>query len=167
MVKLIVAIASNRVIGKDNDLIWHLPTDMHFFTTTTIGHIVIMGRRNWNSIPDKYRPLKERLNVVVSRDPSFKDEGCVAFNSIEEAINAYRDDPRDSYIIGGGQIYKYCLENDLVDEMYITRIKQAFDGDTYFPEFNENNWDKSMIMHHHVDDRNAYEFEVWKYTKKA
>lgn len=166
MVKLIVAKASNNVIGKDNDLIWHLPADMKFFTNSTTGHIVIMGRKNWNSIPDKYRPLKNRLNVVVSRDPSFTDDGCEAFTSVEAAIEAYKNDARDLYIIGGGQIYKYSLENNLVDEMLITRIDQEFEGDTFFPDFNESNWTKELLFSHEIDEKNPHSFEVWKYTKK-
>lgn len=166
MVKLIVAIAANRAIGKNNDLIWHLPADMRFFTQTTLNHIVVMGRKNWNSIPDKYRPLKDRLNVVVSRDTSFEDDGCVVYHSIEDAIEAYRHDERDTYIIGGGQIYKYVLEHDLVDQMLITKIDQSFDADTFFPEFDESLWQKECIMEHPVDEKNAYSFNVWKYEKE-
>lgn len=124
-----------------------------------------MGRKNWNSIPDKYRPLSNRLNAVVSRDPAFSDEGCVAYTSVEDAINAYISDERDTYIIGGGQIYKYALDNDLVDEMLITKIDQDFEGDTYFPEFNEEQWSSEMIMDHPIDEKNKHSFKVWKYTK--
>ena len=166
MVKLIVAIASNRVIGKDNDLIWHLPADMKFFTNTTKGHIVLMGRKNWLSIPDKYRPLKDRLNIVVSRDTRFSSNDCVTFNSIEKAIEKYQGDERDTYIIGGGQIYEYCLDHNLVEEMYITKIHREFDGDTFFPEFDESNWNKTLLFSHKTDEKNQYPFDVWKYTKK-
>lgn len=166
MIKLIVAIAANRVIGKDNDLIWHLPADMAFFTESTKGHIVIMGRRNWDSIPLKYRPLPGRLNVVVTRDTTYEQEGCEIFHTIEDAIEHYRNDERDVYIIGGGQIYKYCIDNGLVDIMYITHIEHNFDGDTFFPEFDEDQWNKEMIMDHAIDDKNAYPFKVWKYAKK-
>lgn len=166
MVKLIVAIGKNREIGKDNDLIWHLPADMRFFTTTTTNHIVIMGRRNWISIPTKYKPLSNRENVVVTRDTLFSDEGCAAFNSVEAAIAAYKNDPRDTYIIGGGQVYKYCLDNNLIDEMYITKIDQSFDADTFFPEFDEEKWNQSLVMEYFKDEKNPYDFSVWKYTKK-
>ncbi|MBD3639041.1 MAG: dihydrofolate reductase [Crocinitomicaceae bacterium] len=166
MAKLIVAIASNRVIGKNNDLIWHLPADMKFFTETTKNNIVVMGRKNWNSIPDKYRPLPHRLNVVVSRDPEFSDEGCVVFGSVEDAIEAYKMDDRETYVIGGGQIYAYALKHNLVDEMLITTIHQDFDGDTFFPDFNEDNWEKQLLMSHPIDERNPHAFDVWRYTKK-
>ena len=166
MVKLIVAIGANRAIGKDNDLIWHLPADMRFFSETTRGHIVIMGRKNWESIPSKYRPLDRRLNVVITRDKSFSDEGCVVFHSIESAIEHYANDERTSFIIGGGQIYAYCLEHNLIDEMLITHIKAEFEADTFFPEFDKNNWTKTSIMHHPIDDKNPHEFEVYSYKKK-
>ncbi|UKN00543.1 dihydrofolate reductase [Paracrocinitomix mangrovi] len=165
MIKMIVAIAANNVIGKDNDLIWHLPADMRFFTESTSGHIVIMGRKNWNSIPDKYRPLSNRLNIVVSRDPNFTDEGCEAFTSIEEAIEKYKNDERDIFIIGGGQIYKYSLDNELAEELLITRIDHSFEGDTYFPEIDENKWNKSLLFEHQIDEKNKYPFTVWKYSK--
>lgn len=166
MVKLIVAIASNNVIGKNNDLIWHLPADMRFFSSTTKGNIVIMGRRNWVSIPDKYRPLPDRKNIVVSRDESFTDDGCEVFSSVEGAIEAYKNDQRDTFIIGGGQIYKHSLDNDLADELYITKIEHAFDGDTYFPSVDESKWDIELILTHGVDDHNSYSFKIWKYTRK-
>ena len=168
MVKLIVAKASNDVIGKNNDLIWHLPADMRFFTQTTKGHIVIMGRRNWDSIPLKFRPLSERINVVVTRNPDFKDEGCVVFHSIEAAIEHYQktDATRDIFIIGGGQIYNHSLEKDLVDEMFVTHIDQAFEGDTWFPEIEETKWTKEEVLSHLKDEKNAYSFTVYKYTRK-
>ena len=166
MVKLIVAIAANNVIGKNNDLIWHLPDEMKFFTTTTKGNIVIMGRRNWDSIPVKYRPLPGRKNIVLSRDESFSEEGCEVFSSVESAIDAYNNDERDTFIIGGGQIYKHTIDNDLADELYITKIDHTFDGDAHFPIINESNWNTELILSHEIDDRNPYPFKIWKYTKK-
>jgi dihydrofolate reductase len=168
MVKLIVAIASNRVIGKDNDLIWHLPADMRFFTQTTKGHIVIMGRRNWDSIPLKYRPLSDRINVVITRNKNFRHPDCVVFNSLEESIIHYKKNAeKNIFIIGGGQIYKEAIDKDLVDEMLITHIDHAFEGDTWFPEINENTWKRELVMTHPNDEKNAYSFSVWKYNKKS
>jgi dihydrofolate reductase len=166
MVKLIVAIASNNVIGKNNDLIWNLPADMRFFTQATKNHIVVMGRKNWRSIPSKYRPLSDRLNIVVSRDTTFSDTGCTVFHSIEGALDSYKNDKRDIFIIGGGQIYRYCLENNLVDEMLVTKIEKAFEGDTFFPEIRVSLWNTSLIMSHDIDEKNAYAFNVWRYIKK-
>lgn len=168
MTKLIVAKASNDVIGKDNDLIWHLPADMRFFTQSTKGHIVIMGRRNWDSIPLKYRPLFDRINAVVTRNKDFSHLDCDTFNSVEDAINHYKSNhpDKDIYIIGGGQIYDYVIKNNLVDEMLITYIHQDFEGDTWFPKFNESNWQKEMIMDYKKDDKNPHDFTVFKFIKK-
>jgi dihydrofolate reductase len=166
MIKLIVAKGSNDVIGKDNDLIWHLPADMRFFTQSTKGNIVIMGRRNWDSIPLKYRPLSDRINVVITRDESFKHHDCEVFNTIEDALFHYkRISEKDVYIIGGGQIYDYAVKHDLVDEMLITFIDEAFEGDTWFPKIDESKWTKECILVHKKDEKNAYDFKVWKYSK--
>lgn len=169
-VKLIVAKAKNDVIGKDNDLIWHLPADMRFFTQSTKEHIVIMGRRNWDSIPLKYRPLSNRINVVITRSKTFSHPDCVVFNSVEAALDHYKNhaptaEEKDLFIIGGGQIYAYCMENDLLDEMYVTYIDESFDGDTYFPAVDETKWNKECIMQHSIDEKNKYAFEVYKFTK--
>jgi len=167
MVKLIVAIAQNRAIGKDNDLIWHLPADMGFFSAMTKGSTVLMGRKNWESIPSKYRPLPKRKNIVVSRDTSFNDEGCEVFHDIKTAIDSNTNDSsKDLYIIGGGQIYKYCIENDLVDEMFISQIEETFEGDAFFPEINLDNWHKEKLFHHAKDEKNEYPFTVYRYYKK-
>jgi len=169
-IKLIVAKAKNNVIGKDNDLIWHLPADMRFFTESTKGHVVIMGRRNWDSIPLKYRPLSNRENVVITRSKTFSHPDCLVFNSIEEALEHYKNkatknENRDLFIIGGGQIYAHSLAHNLCDELYVTFIDQAFEGDTYFPEIDENTWKKELILHHPTDEKNHYLFNVYKYTR--
>lgn len=168
MIKLIVAKAKNDVIGKDNDLIWHLPADMKFFTQTTKGHVVIMGRRNWDSIPLKYRPLFGRVNAVVTRNAEFSHEDCDVFNSVEASIAYYqKNKPElDIYIIGGGQIYDYSIKNNLVDEMLITFIDHSYEGDTWFPTFNESDWSKEMIMDYKKDDKNPHDFKVYKFLKK-
>ena len=111
VVSLIVAVSENKVIGKDNDLVWHLPTDMKFFKDTTKGHFVIMGRRNYESIPHKYRPLPNRTNVIVTRQDNYKAEGCLVVNSVEEAIKlAQKSGDKEPFVIGGGQIYKHAIE---------------------------------------------------------
>ncbi len=166
MIKLIVAKDLNNVIGKDNDLIWHLPADMRFFTESTVNHVVIMGRKNWDSIPDKYRPLKNRINVVVTRNRDFSHPDCETFHSIEEAIDAYRDGNKSVFIIGGGLVYKYVLDHNLVDEMLITYIDHEFEGDAFFPDFNESDWKKDTLMEYSKDEKNKYDFVVYRFTKK-
>lgn len=167
MVKLIVAKGSNDVIGKNNDLIWHLPADMKFFTQSTKGNIVVMGRRNWDSIPLKYRPLSERVNVVITRNKDFNHPDCLVFNSLKDAIETLKStSTADIYIIGGGQIYAESLKNNLVDEMLVTFIDAEFDGDTWFPEINESVWIKELVLTHEKDDKNPYSFTVWRFSKK-
>ena len=167
-IKLIVAKGKNNVIGKDNDLIWHLPADMHFFTQSTKGHSVLMGRKNWDSIPLKYRPLSDRINVVITRNESFEHPDCSVFHSVESAISFYKSKEEfsdlDLYVIGGGQIYAHAIENNLLDEMLITYIEESFDGDTFFPEFDENHWKKDLIMKHPIDEKNKYAFNVYRFT---
>ena len=118
-VSLIVAMDLERGIGKDNDLMWHLPEDMKFFKETTLGQIVVMGRKNYDSIPKKYRPLPKRENVILTRNTDFTAEGCTIFNSMEACMEAYKNETeRTVFIIGGGEIYKLALEKDYVDELY-------------------------------------------------
>ncbi|WP_027419729.1 dihydrofolate reductase [Crocinitomix catalasitica] len=169
-VKLIVAKGENNAIGKDNDLIWHLPADMKFFTETTKGNIVIMGRLNWDSIPLKYRPLSNRINAVITRNKEFSDPDAVVFHSVEEAISFYKiqennPEAKDIFVIGGGQIFKYSLDENLLDEMFITFINESFDADIFFPEFDETLWNKTEIMEQAIDERNQYSFKVYHYTK--
>ena len=167
IISLIVAVAKNRVIGKNNQLIWHLPKDMKFFMDTTIHHPVIMGRKNFESIPEKYRPLKNRNNIIITRNENYTAKGCVIVHSIEDSIEYVKKNLKSDelFIIGGGEIYKKCLEMDIVDRMYITHIETAFDGDTFFPEINRKNWTSETIMEHVKDDKNPHDFNVVRYNK--
>lgn len=165
IVSLIVAASENQVIGKDNDLIWDLPKDMNYFKTTTQGHHVIMGRKNFESIPHKYRPLPNRINVIVTRQSSYEAEGSVVVNSIEEALKiAEEAQDKEPFIIGGGEIYRYALENDLVDRVYLTRVHKEFDGDTYFPELKEH-WELVHSEKHFADERHICDFTYLIYEK--
>ena len=140
---------------------------MRHFTNTTLGSVVIMGRRNWDSIPLKYRPLKDRINVVITRNKDFTDEQCVIFNSIEDALSFYTNQTKgDVFIIGGGQIYNYSLEKEMVDEMIITEIDADFEGDTWFPKIDSDKWTKSLLFTNEKDEKNPYSFSVWSYKKK-
>ena len=165
IVSLIVAASENQVIGKDNDLIWDLPKDMNYFKSTTQGHHVIMGRKNFESIPHKYRPLPNRINVIVTRQSSYKAEGSVVVNSIEEAIKIAKEaQDKEPFIIGGGEIYRYALENDLIDRVYLTRVHKEFDGDTYFPELEED-WELVHSEKHFADERHICDFTYLIYEK--
>ena len=158
VVSLIVAVSENKVIGKDNDLVWHLPTDMKFFKETTKGHFVIMGRRNYESIPHKYRPLPKRTNVIVTRQDDYKAEGCLVVNSVEEAIElAQKAGDKEPFVIGGGQIYKYAIENNLVDRIYLTRVHTEIDGDTYFDDLDDS-WKLLHAELHPSDEKHPFAF---------
>jgi len=166
-VSLIVAVGENLEIGKDNDLLWHLPKDMRFFTQTTKGHHVIMGRKNWESIPLKYRPLSDRTNIVVSRKKEMKFEGGEHVRTIKEGIDLARQNGDDeAFIIGGGQIYSAALNDELIDTMYITRVHSAFNADTYFPEIDFSKWKEVSSTHFETDEKNKHSFTIYTYDRK-
>lgn len=163
---LIVAMDLDRGIGKNNDLMWHLPADMRFFKETTTGHIVVLGRKNYESIPERFRPLPNRENAVLTRNKSFEAPGCVVFHSLEECLKHYENETeRTVFIIGGGEIYKQALALDVIDEMYITHINKRYDADTFFPEFDEQRWEKEVIRIQEKDDKHDAGFEIVRYGR--
>lgn len=165
-VKLIVAMDLNRGIGKNNDLLWHLPADMKFFKETTQNHIVVMGRKNYESIPEKYRPLPNRENVVLTRQKDFIAKNCHIFHSMKECLEFYKNETkRILFIIGGGQIYKEALDLDVVDEMYITHVNHHFDADTFFPLIDQNKWKSEILFEQEINEKNQYNFIVRRYFK--
>lgn len=166
IVSLIVAKAKNNAIGKDNNLLWHLPADMKFFRETTTGHCIITGRKNYESIPKKYRPLKDRINVVVTRNKEFSEEGVHVCHSVEEAIDLAKSlEKVETFIIGGGQIYNEVIEKDLISKMYITQVNEAFEADTFFPEFDSNDWNIEKEKELPLDEKNNYAAEITIFTK--
>lgn len=163
---LIAALDANNGIGKDNDLMWNLPADMQFFKETTKGHVVIMGRKNYDSIPERFRPLPGRSNVVLSRQPNFEAPGCTVYDSLETCLqNTKLQEGQKAFIIGGAQIYQLALESNLVDEIYLTHIEKVYHADTFFPEFTAASYQKTLIFKHPIDDKHEAKFEVYKYTK--
>ena len=164
-VSLIVAVSENGVIGKDNDLIWHLPKDMKFFKDTTLGHHVIMGRKNFESIPHKYRPLPNRTNIVITRQSDYKAEGCKIVNSVKEALEfAKTNGDNEAFIIGGGQIYKLAIDAGVVDKIYLTKIHHSFDGDTFFPKLG-NNWKEVGRIDYKADEKHANDYSFLTFQK--
>lgn len=165
-VALIVAMDFDRGIGKNNDLMWHLPADMKFFKETTSGHIVVLGRKNYESIPERFRPLPNRENAVLTRNQAYKVEGAVIFYSLEDCLEHYSNETeRTIFIIGGGEIYRQAMELDIVDEMYITHVNKSYDADTFFPEFQSENWMSESLFKHEQDEKNEAEFVVVKYIR--
>ena len=166
IVSLIVAISNNKVIGKNNQLIWNLPKDMKFFMDTTLGHPVIMGRKNFESIPEKFRPLKNRTNIIITRNKNYETLDCKVVHSIKESLKCMDFGNEEVFVIGGGEIYRKFLELDLIDKMYITHIDEFFDGDTFFPDFNLDKWISKEILNHQKDNENPHDFKVIEYYKK-
>ena len=163
---LIVAVAENNVIGKDNDLIWRLPNDMKFFKETTLNHHIITGRKNYSSIPKKYRPLPNRTNIVLTRQVDFEEEGTVVMHNIENAIAyAKNNNETELFIIGGGQIYKETLEKELIDRMYVTHVHHKFDGDTFFPEIDPKIWNKVAETKNPAGEKHAFPYSFVVYEK--
>jgi len=155
---MIAAMAANRVIGRDNDLPWHLPDDMKYFMQTTKGHAVIMGRRNYESIPEKFRPLPGRMNIVLSRDPGFKAPGCTIARTPQAALEAAATFGKDEiFIIGGAAVYELFLP--LSSKLYLTEVDASPAGDVFFPEFSKEEWIESSRSHHPGDERHAWAFD--------
>jgi len=164
IISMIAAVAENRVIGKDNALIWRLPRDTRFFVETTKGHHVLTGRRNYESIPVKYRPLKNRTNIVVTKQRSYKAPGAEVVFSLEQGIEmARKRGETELFVIGGGQIYRQALE--LSDRLYITEIKASFEGDAFFPRYNQSNWTEVSRLKNFPDDQHPYQFDFVVYQK--
>lgn len=138
-IAMIVATASNGVIGGGNQMLWHVPEDFAHFKKTTMGHPIIMGRKTWESIG---RPLPGRKNVVITRQPGYEAKGAEVVSSLEEAYQAVSDVEK-VFVIGGGEIYRQALAQ--ADEVWVTKIDQAFEGDTTFPTLSEDEWETTIL----------------------
>ena len=156
MIKIIVAISKNRVIGDSNKLIWHLPADLKRFKEVTGGHPIVMGRKTYESIG---RPLPNRRNIIITRDENYEVDGCEVVNSIEEALLLTNS---DCFIIGGGEIYKQTLH--IADQIYLTQVDEEFDGDTTFPELSAH-WYVSKKEDFEADEKNPYNYSFIFYEK--
>ncbi len=163
MISLLVAMDKNRLIGKDNDLPWRLPNDLKFFKSVSTGHTIIMGRKTYESMN---APLPNRHNVVVTRNPDFEAEGCEVLHSLDPVIEWDQKNPDTEYIvIGGSYIFESIL--DKADRMYITWIDEAFEGDTHFPDFDEDNWTLTKKEKGTKDEKNPYDYYFCQYDRKA
>ncbi len=164
LISLIAAVAENMTIGKNNDLPWKLPDDMKFFMQTTKGHHVIMGRKNYDSLHAKYKPLPERTNIVVTRQKNYDAPGCVVVNSVDAALEVARKNGEpEVFVIGGAEIYKETLSK--ADRLYITEIKANVEGDTFFPRFDKQKWKIISSTAHPADDRHKFAFDVVVYAR--
>ncbi len=164
-ISLIAALTRNRVIGKNNDLPWRLPDDMKYFMKTTTGHHVIMGRKNYQSLPDKFRPLPNRTNIIVTHQQDFKAKGCIVVHSIAAGIEiARKNKEQELFIIGGAQIYEQALP--LAHRLYLTEIKAEMNGDTFFPEIDMVKWEEVSRMAHAMDQKHPFAFDFVIYQRK-
>lgn len=161
MLTIIAAVAQNRALGKNNDLIWRLPADLKRFKKVTLGHHVIMGRKTFESLG---KPLPNRITIIITRNLDYKADGCIVVNSLEEAISAASDD-ENPYILGGGEIYKQALE--MADRLDLTIVHHNFeDADTFFPKINFENWIEISRDDFKADDRHHYDYSFVTYEKK-
>jgi len=162
MVSLIVAVSSNRVIGRAGDLPWHLPADLRHFKKTTMGHHLVIGRATWDEVG---KPLPGRTMIVVTRNRNFSADGVLVAHSVEAAIALVRDDD-EPFIGGGAEIYRQALEAELVDRLYITRIHAQVEGDTFFPVIDFDRWLLADRVDHPADERNEHPFSFERYDRR-
>ncbi|HLD64265.1 MAG TPA: dihydrofolate reductase [Candidatus Peribacteraceae bacterium] len=165
ILSLIVAASENNVIGRGKDLPWSLPDDLKFYRQKTFKHPIIMGRRTHEAIG---RVLPDRTNIVVTRQPDYKAEGCIVVTSLQEAMKkagaaADADGQDEIFVIGGGGIFKEALS--LADRMYITRVHANVEGDAFFPDFDETEWELKEAKKHEADDKHpyAFTFQTWEH----
>ena len=161
MITIIAAIAKNNALGKDNDLIWHLPADLKRFKKVTTGHHILMGRTTFESIG---KPLPNRTTIIITRNKRYKKEGCKVAYSIEKALDIANEDKK-IFIIGGAQIYKEAIEKGLVNRLDITRVHQEFDADVFFPKINLKTWKEIYREDFKADKKNKYDYSFISYKK--
>ncbi len=157
----------NYVIGKNNQLVWRLPADMKYFREITEGHHVLMGRKNFLSIPQKFRPLVNRTNIIATHNKDFlksPDQSCKVVHSIEEGISfSKQNNETELFIIGGGEIYSQTI--NLATKLYITWVHSAFGGDTFFPEINFLLWKEIFRQDFQVDEKHNFAYSFCVYEK--
>ncbi|NMH27208.1 dihydrofolate reductase [Flavobacterium silvaticum] len=157
MIVLIAAAAQNNALGKDNQLLWHLPDDFKRFKELTSGHYIIMGRKTFESFP---KPLPNRTHVIITRQKGYNPEGCIVVHDMESALEVC---PKDQavYVIGGGEIYNLALP--YADRIDLTRVHASFEADAFFPEFDPTQWKLVSSVPHEADERHAqsFTFETW------
>lgn len=160
MITLIAAVAENNALGKNNQLLWHLPDDFKRFKNITTGHHIIMGRKTFESFP---KPLPNRTHVIISRQKNYCPEGCIVVDSLEKAI-AVCPKNEETFIIGGGEIYKQSIA--IADKLDITKVHHTFEADTFFPEIDLNEWKLTSSEFHTKDEKHQFDYSFETYLKK-
>ena len=160
MIIMIAAVAENNALGKNNELVWHLPNDFKRFKSLTTNHHIIMGRKTFESFP---KPLPNRVHVVITRQSDYNPEGCIVVDSIEKAISICPEN-EDSYIIGGGEIYTLGMEH--ADILEITKVHHSFDADAYFPEIDKTDWQLVESEENFRDEKHLYDYTYETYIRR-
>jgi dihydrofolate reductase len=160
MIIMIAAIAENNALGKNNDLLWHLPNDFKHFKEITSGHYIIMGRKTFESFP---KPLPNRTHIIITRQKNYQKESCIVVENLEKAIAVC---PKNEaiYIIGGGEIYTQFMP--LADQLNITRVHQSFEADVYFPEIDLNIWELTNEIFNPKDEKHLFDYTFQTFTRK-
>lgn len=161
MITLVVAISENRVIGRDNQLIWHLPNDLKHFKAITTGHPIIMGRKTFDSMG---RALPNRTNIVITRNKNWSAENVTTTHSLDKAIVIAQEIDEEIFIIGGGAIFNMSM--DKADVIELTIIHHEFEGDVFFPEIDENIWQEVSREFHEKDEKNDYDYSFIRLERK-
>lgn len=162
IISLIAAMGKNRVIGKNNQMMWYLPKEFKYFKDTTIGHCIVTGRKNFEATG---RALPGRTNIIVTRNHDYKAEGCLVVNSIESAIEyAKNNGETELFICGGGQIYRDSIP--FADRIYLTYVDFEVEGDVYFPEFDESIYHKKLITELDKSENNKYSWKAYIFQRK-
>lgn len=156
---LVVAASENNAIGKNNQLLWHLPNDLKFFKNTTWGMPVIMGRKTFESVN---KPLPGRFNIVITRQQDWQADGVIVAADLDDALQkAAETNCKEAFIIGGGEIFKQSM--DIADKIYLTRVHANIEGDTFFPAIDESKWQLNSNQDFPADEKHAfaYSFQIW------
>jgi len=160
---LIVAVAENGVIGRNNQLIWHLPNDLKQFRRLTTGHCIIMGRKTSESIG---KPLPNRTSIIISRNVDFQFEGCITVDSLETAIKKAKElENEETFVIGGAEIYRLSLPK--VDKIYLTEVHHAFDGDTFFPAIDKTIWQETKREDFETDEKHLCRYSFVEMERRV
>ena len=167
MISIIVAASTNLVIGKNNDLPWHLPSDLKNFKELTNGSRIYMGRKCWESLPEKFRPLPNRENIVITRDKTYQAEGAVVLNDLELIkksfeLSSIRFGLIEQFVIGGAEIYKELFP--VAQKLYLTEVLSDVDGDTYLEGYNPDEWD--LIYESAIYEENGFKFRFKNFLIK-
>ncbi len=160
MITIIAAVGANNELGKDNDLVWHLPDDFKRFKALTTGHPIIMGRKTFESFP---KLLPNRKHIVITRNKNYTQAGVSVVHSLQDAIDLAKEDPQP-FVIGGGEIYSMAMP--IVDKIELTRIHANFEVDTYFPKISLEDWELVNEVYHPKDEKHLFDFTYQTFERK-